>query len=67
MAATYGKSFVYETERQVSLNGSYNMNYTMDMVKKDMNLFDELSKKLNTELEISQYVLKIYKEDRKKF
>ncbi len=39
----------------------------MDLVKKDMNLFDELSKKLNTELEISPFILNIFKEAEKKF
>ena len=65
--ASSGNSFVHETESQVILNGSYNINFTMDLVKKDMNLFDQLSKKLNTELEISPFVLNIFKEAEKKF
>ena len=40
-----GNSFVHETESQVILNGSYNINFTMDLVKKDMTLFNDLSKK----------------------
>jgi len=67
IAASSGNSFVHETESQVILNGSYNINFTMDLVKKDMNLFNELSKKLNTELEISPFVLNIFKEAEKKF
>ena len=67
IAASSGNSFVHETESQVILNGSYNINFTMDLVKKDMNLFDQLSKKLNTELEISPFVLNIFKEAEKKF
>ena len=35
-----GNSFVHETESQVILNGSYNINFTMDLVMKDMGLFD---------------------------
>ena len=46
IAVSSGNSFVHETESQVILNGSYNINFTMDLVKKDMTLFDELSKKL---------------------
>ena len=42
-----GNSFVHETESQVILNGSYNINFTMDLVEKDMTLFNDLSKKLN--------------------
>ena len=48
IAISSGNSFVQETESQVILNGSYNINFTMDLVKKDMNLFNELSKKINT-------------------
>jgi len=67
IAASSGNSFVHETESQVILNGSYNINFTMDLVKKDMNLFNQLSKKLNTELEISPFVLSIFEEAEKKF
>ena len=35
-----GNSFVHETESQVILNGSYNINFTMDLVVKDMGLFE---------------------------
>ncbi len=62
IAASSGNSFVHETESQVILNGSYNINFTMDLVKKDMNLYNELSKKLNTQLEISPFVLDIFKD-----
>ena len=37
-----GNSFVHETESQVILNGSYNINFTMDLVEKDMSLFNKL-------------------------
>ena len=56
IAVSSGNSFVHETESQVILNGSFNINFTMDLVKKDMNLFNELSKKLSTPLEISPFV-----------
>ena len=67
ISVSSGNSFVHETESQVILNGSYNINFTMDLVKKDMSLFDELSKKLNTELEISPFILNIFKDAEKKF
>ena len=67
IAVSSGNSFVHETESQVILNGSYNINFTMDLVEKDMNLFNELSKKLNTPLEISPFVLDIFKDAQKKF
>jgi len=67
IAVSSGNSFVHETESQVILNGSYNINFTMDLVHKDMNLFDQLSKKLNTPLEISPFVLDIFKDAQKKY
>ena len=67
IAVSSGNSFVHETESQVILNGSYNINFTMDLVKKDMNLFNELSKKLKTPLEISPFILDIFKDAHKKY
>jgi len=67
IAVSSGNSFVHETESQVILNGSYNINFTMDLVHKDMNIFNELSKKLNTPLEISPFVLNIFKDAQKKY
>ena len=67
IAISSGNSFVHETESQVILNGSYNINFTMDLVQKDMNLFNELSKKLNTPLEISPFILDIFKDAQKKY
>ena len=62
-----GNSFVHETESQVILNGSYNINFTMDLVEKDMTLFNNLSKKLNIPLEISPLVLSIFKDAHDKY
>ena len=67
IAASSGNSFVHETESQVILNGSYNINFTMDLVKKDMSLFDQLSKKFKTPLEISPFILNIFKDAEKKY
>ena len=67
IAVSSGNSFVHETESQVILNGSYNINFTMDLVQKDMNLFNELSKKLKTPLEISPFILDIFKDAEKKY
>ncbi len=57
-----GNSFVHETESQVILNGSYNINFTMDLVVKDMSLFDGLARRLDVPLEISPLVLDIFKD-----
>ena len=67
IAVSSGNSFVHETESQVILNGSYNINFTMDLVLKDTGLFDNLAKKLNTPLEISPLIFKIFKDGHKKY
>ena len=67
IAASSGNSFVHETESQVILNGSYNINFTMDLVLKDTGIFNELAKKLNSSLEISPMVVDIFKDGKKKY
>lgn len=62
-----GNSFVHETESQVILNGSYNINFTMDLVVKDMGLFDGLAQRLNIPLEISPLVLDIFKDGEQRY
>jgi len=67
IAVSSGNSFVHETESQVILNGSYNINFTMDLVKKDMTLFNNLAEKLDIPFEISPLVLNIFKDGHKKY
>jgi len=67
IAVSSGNSFVHETESQVILNGSYNINFTMDLVLKDTCLFDDLANKLNAPLEISPKIVEIFKDAQKKF
>ena len=62
-----GNSFVHETESQVILNGSYNINFTMDLVIKDMSLFDGLAKRLDVPLEVSPLVLDIFHDGQKRY
>ena len=56
-----GNSFVHETESQVILNGSYNINFTMDLVVKDMSLFQQLADQQDTPLELSPLILDIFR------
>ncbi|MFD1156313.1 NAD(P)-dependent oxidoreductase [Roseovarius aestuarii] len=48
-----GNSFVHETEGQLILNGSYNINFTMDHEVKDVTLFDDLAKSYDVPVELS--------------
>ena len=67
IAVSSGNSFVHETESQVILNGSYNINFTMDLVLKDIGLFDAIAKKNNIPLEISPLINKIFEDGQEKY
>src|SRR5437764_13912527 len=56
-----GNSFVHETESQVILNGSRDMNFTMDLVIKDVGLCDELARAHGVPLELSPLVLGVFR------
>ncbi len=62
-----GNSFVHETESQVILNGSYNINFTMDLVIKDMSLFQAVAERAGVPLEISPKVLEIFRDGQQKY
>jgi len=62
-----GNSFVHETESQVILNGSRDISFTMDLVIKDVGLFDRLAQDLRVPLEISPLVLSIFKDGAAKY
>lgn len=48
-----GNSFVHETESQVILNGSRDISFTMDLVAKDIGLFQAIADAHDVPLEIS--------------
>jgi 3-hydroxyisobutyrate dehydrogenase len=62
-----GNSFVHETESQVILNGSRDINFTMDLVVKDVGLFDKLAKVYKVPVEISPLVLAIFKDGQNRY
>ncbi len=62
-----GNSFVYETEGPLILNGSYNVNFTMDHEIKDLALFDDLGKGLGVPLELSHLCVDIIRDWLKRF
>ncbi|WP_298718434.1 NAD(P)-dependent oxidoreductase [uncultured Oceanisphaera sp.] len=65
--ASSGNSFVHETESQVILNGSRDISFTMDLVVKDVGLFNELGKRNEVPLEISPVLLNIFKDGQNRF
>lgn len=59
-----GNSFVHETESQVILNGSRDINFTMDLVAKDIGLFDTLAQQAGVALEMSPLIVRLFDEAR---
>lgn len=57
-----GNSFSHVTESQVILNGSRDISFTMDLVKKDVGLFQEIAERNNVPLEISPMIVQIFED-----
>ena len=55
-----GNSFVHETESQVILNGSRDINFTMDLVQKDLSLFAAVAERAGVPLELSPVLIDIF-------
>ncbi len=62
-----GNSFVHETESQVILNGSRDINFTMDLVSKDIGLFQSIAEAGNVPLEVSPLLVSIFKDGQARY
>ena len=62
-----GNSFVHETESQVILNGSRDINFTMDLVSKDVGLFDAIAQEHHVPVELSPLIVDIFKDGEARF
>ena len=62
-----GNSFVHETESQVILNGSRDINFTMDLVIKDVSLFQEVADRAGVPLEVSPKLIEIFKDGQDRY
>ena len=62
-----GNSFVHETEGQVILNGSRNINFTMDLVVKDMTLFQSAADRSGVPLELAPLILDVFAESQERY
>ena len=62
-----GNSFVHETESQVILNGSRDISFTMDLVCKDIGLFNEVANRGNLELELAPLLEKIFQQGQARY
>lgn len=57
-----GNSFVHETESQVILNGSRDISFTMDLVNKDIGLFQKIADDLDVPLELSPLLNRVFQD-----
>ncbi len=62
-----GNSFVHETESQVILNGSRDISFTMDLVCKDIGLFNDVAKRGGLELELAPLMERIFQEGQERY
>ena len=60
IAMSSGTSFVHETESQVILNGSRDISFTMDLVAKDIGLFQEVADRADVPLELNPLLISIF-------
>ena len=58
--ASSGNSFVHETEGQVILNGSYNINFTMDLACKDLGFALGFGKQFCVPLDLASHTLQTF-------
>ncbi|WP_371227476.1 NAD(P)-dependent oxidoreductase [Roseovarius sp. 2305UL8-3] len=74
MATTYeaikissGTSFVHETESQLILSGSRCVDFTMDLVLKDIGLFQEIAERNDVPLEISPMMIDLMRDGQARY
>lgn len=62
-----GNSFVHETETQMILNGSRDISFSMDLVLKDIGLFQKIADKAKVPLEISPLMIEIFSDGQRRY
>ena len=62
-----GNSFVHETESQVILNGSRDISFTMDLVCKDIGLFNDVAARGNLKLELAPMMQQIFEDGQQRY
>ncbi len=59
IAMSSGNSFVHKSESQLILSGSRNVSFTMDLIQKDIGLFQKLADEAGVPLEISPLMIRM--------
>ena len=57
-----GNSFVHETESQVILNGSRDISFTMDLVGKDIGLFQAIADRHEVPVELNPVMIDVFRD-----
>lgn len=67
IAMSSGNSFVHETESQLILSGSRDVNFTMDLVQKDIGLFQALADRHGVPLELSPLMIEMMRDGQRRY
>ena len=67
IAMSSGTSFVHETESQLILSGSRDVNFTMDLVQKDIGLFQKLADTHGVPLELSPLMIEMMTDGQRRY
>ena len=67
MRISSGNSFVHETESQVILNGSRDISFTMDLVSKDIGLFQAIADRRGVPVELNPVLVEIFRDGAKRY
>lgn len=67
IAMSSGTSFVHETESQLILSGSRDVNFTLDLVQKDVGLFQKLADDFGVPLELSPKMIEMLSDAQERY
>jgi 3-hydroxyisobutyrate dehydrogenase len=62
-----GNSFTHETESQLILSGSRDVHFTMDLVQKDIGLFQKIAEAHGVPLELSPLLIRIFEDGQRRY
>lgn len=67
IAMSSGTSFVHETESQLILSGNRDVNFTMDLIQKDIGLFQDIADRHDVPLELSPLMIEMMRDGQARF
>ena len=67
IAISSGTSFTHETESQLILSGSRKIDFTMELVLKDIGLFQAIAERAGVALEVSPLLIEIFRDGARRY